>query len=225
MNGLRTGAVFFFAAAAVASASVLMNDSFEQAGSSALTASYWEWANPEGWFQGSFSGAAQRSSEQAYSGSWSMAFRGTGAGLGNTANVWQSTDSGYPQAGRVYALSLKVWSDEEFTATSLQLRLEFWNREGEVYSLLHQEIQSFSAPGEHWTTISLNGIAPLNTTYLSVNVDGSGFGASGSLMLDDIELGESIPEPVTAILIPVGMLIFIIGRRRYAAQYRGADHR
>ena len=189
-------------------ADLIVNGSFETAGSAATNAIYWDtqiggtvlasdqWGNGdrENW-------------NTPPDGSWAYYLKGTWNGELDYGGIWQRVDGGLPNTE--YTLSGSFYTDNGFSATTA-FKLEFYDSVNTWLGSITTNIVG-NIPNAAWTTISMTTTSPVNTARMQVVFEMSGANASGVLGGDNFTL---IPEPSSLALLVLAGAGFLISRVR-----------
>ena len=189
-------------------ANLIVNGSFETAGSAATNAIYWDtqiggtvlasdqWGNGdrENW-------------NTPPDGGWAYYLKGTWNGEVDYAGVWQRVDGGLEN--QAYTLSGSFYTDNGFSATSA-FKLEFYDNAntflGSITTNLIGNIGTST-----WTPISMTTTSPVNTARLQVVFEVSGANSSGVLGGDNFDL-VAIPEPSAFVLMILSGVMYVGAR-------------
>lgn len=117
------------------------------------------------------------------------------------------------ETGETYVLSGEFYRDDNWTASRVNLKLEFW-KDGETDPLATYSINPLTGlNNDIWTTCTVTGAAPAGTTYLQVVLEAEGIGAYGAFGADNFQL-NAVPEPVSAVLLGFGIGALYAIRRK-----------
>jgi len=168
-------------ATSVASANMLNNSSFEQAGETWETARHWRMDDPDD--HGDAWGAAIRSNWRAIDGYHAGAIRGGWAGVGDYGGFWQEV---HIEPGMNYKAMAWFWADAAWRSDVQEMKLEFWNEDRT--EMVGDYLLRLESIGESWTPREITLSAPPNAAWGRVVINVSGIGHHGSLQVDKIEL-------------------------------------
>jgi len=168
--------------AGAARANLLYNTSFEiESAFSYGFALNWKMNDPDD--HGDAWGSAARENWRAHDGQFLMALRGTWAGAGDNGGCWQEAEG---HGGTSYRLTAWLWADGGFTATTQEIKIEFWNWDRS--KMLGSAVTAFQDVGEMWVQKDVSAVAPEGTEWVRCVIHMSGAGAAGALQVDDVEL-------------------------------------
>ena len=171
---------------AIASANMLRNASFETTGTDGeAVAQSWKMNDPDE--HGDAWGSASRETWRAHEGAAVGAVRGTWAQAGDYGGFWQESEA---MAGTTYRVSAQFYADATWTATSQELKIEFWNADRS--EMLGASTNAIVGVGETWTEVSVDGTAPEGTAWARAVVNVAGAGEAGALQVDEMVLDEAL---------------------------------
>ena len=111
-----------------------------------------------------------------------------------------------------YTFSVFGNKDASFTATSVQLKLEFLDGS---FGMLSASTTTVSGAGAEWSAYSVNGTSPAGTAYVRPVMTYAGASAGGAFKWDDAAISSTaIPEPTSAVLALLGFGLVAFVRRR-----------
>ncbi|HMP77194.1 MAG TPA: hypothetical protein PKE12_12935 [Kiritimatiellia bacterium] len=161
---------------------LVYNGSFEaESAFSYGFAQNWKMNDPDD--HGDAWGSAARENWRAKEGEFLMALRGTWAETGDFGGVWQEAEG---RANQAYRLTAWFWTDEAWTATTQEMKLEFWN--WDRTELLGSATLPLEDLAAEWRQRELNATSPDGTEWVRVVFNVSGAGQTGALQLDDVVL-------------------------------------
>ncbi len=163
-----------------ASANLLTNGGFELPGTSDSNARYWQWGTPD--THGSTWDNVARTEWRAHEGEWEGTVRGTWAGAAS-GGWWQETAA---TSGTTYEASAWFWADSTWTASSQDLKIEFYS--SSYGSPLSSMSTALGDVHEAWTQKTVRATAPGGTAWARFVVGVSGAGGAGALQFDDARL-------------------------------------
>ncbi|MDD4736389.1 MAG: right-handed parallel beta-helix repeat-containing protein [Kiritimatiellae bacterium] len=181
-----------------ATANLLHNSGFENAGTTATKAEYWESGNPD--LHGDASGAAARENwrnSPASAGSYEATIKGHWANAGDVGEWWQEVP-GY--ANTEYRFDGWFWSDLGPTGT-VGVKIEFYDRSTLVHGVTNQ---LFGQVGAGWTNNSFEATAPGTCDWVRVVVFAREFGWNGAFQFDDLTLEVVGSNQFTRYVSPSG---------------------
>ncbi|MDD4341258.1 MAG: chitobiase/beta-hexosaminidase C-terminal domain-containing protein, partial [Kiritimatiellae bacterium] len=171
-----------------AGVNLLQNPGFEEAGAGSGMAAYWAAGDPDG--HGETWGSAIRINWDSHDGNWVQALRGTWAGEGHAAGIWQESAA---RPGEAYRFTAWFWADDghpygPWQASARALKLEFLDGETGGDTLLLAVTNSLAELDQTWRSYSVEAVAPSNAAWVRVVIMAEGMSADGSLRADDLTL-------------------------------------
>lgn len=171
-----------FAVPARGGDNLLQNPSFEAEGSYTVNSALnWKLNDPDD--HGDSWGSASRENWRAHEGTFAASVRGTWAGQGDYGGWWQELEC---QPGEVYRLTAWMWADGAWSASTQELKLEFWNIDRST--LVSMAATSVPDVSEIWSQKSVEARAPDGAFWIRAVVNVTGAGDTGSLLVDDLRL-------------------------------------
>lgn len=164
-----------------ASANLLNNPGFEEAGTQPESALYWKMHDPND--HGDAWGNAIRADWRAQGGRHIGVIRGGWAGVGEYGGFWQEAEI---TAGTSYKATAWFWADSQWSAETQELKLEFWN--ADRTEMLADESVTLHDVGEVWVQKEVSAEAPENAVWARVVIHAAGAGDHGALQIDNVSL-------------------------------------
>jgi len=179
-------AAFAMSGLAIASANMLQNAGFETESTlGANAAQNWKMNDPDE--HGDVWGNATRENWRAHEGEYEATIRGTWANEGDFGGLWQEAAA---TAGTMYRVSAQFWADVNWTATTQELKIEFWNADRS--QMLGANTNAIVGVGESWTEVSVDGTAPEGAAWVRAVINVAGAGEAGALQVDDVVLDVAL---------------------------------
>ncbi|MBU1694168.1 MAG: lamin tail domain-containing protein, partial [Verrucomicrobia bacterium] len=167
---------------------LLNNPSFEQAGTSAVRALYWDQGDPD--THGATSGTATRVNWRSYSGTWQGAIQGAYSGAGTEGEFWQEVPA---TPGEEYRFSGWFWADNgdpygPWGAGEQVMKIEFYSGATQGVALLHAATSTLAGVVQNWESRSMDAVAPTNADWVRVVILARDVSYDGSMQMDDLKL-------------------------------------